>query len=271
MQQGKQYTISRVKVIKGFTKFPPRLRSSHVPISATVRRSSTCERVALCRPRSRPVRRLWRSRSSVRRVARPDVRRVLCRLPCALCRAGCRQPCAASVQCRRTTGATVRRNRAPDLAARPSGLSPSKGVNLSARPACAGCRPDLRRRRNRPACAVHVRGLFAACGVRARLSGTLPVPTCAASCAACGASCAVPDVRATSSGATVRPITRRVRSSPVKGVNLSARPACADNFTRANVRPVPPINRRERLPRPACSEFWKLALLQTGVAMYLRP
>ena len=151
---------------------------------------------------------------------------------------------------------------APDLRRRaapisqPSGVSPVKCVNLSARPARAynstranvrpvarSVRPDLRRRRNRSACAVHVRGTFAACGVRARPSGALSVPTCGASCAACRAPCAVPDVRrnraacrlmpsdvrATSSGATVRPITRRVPSglSPVKGVNLSARPACA--------------------------------------------
>ena len=56
-------------------------------------------------------------------------------------------------------------------------------------------RPDVRQPRNRAACAVHVRGLFAACGVRACPSGTLSVPTCGASCAACRASRSVPDNR----------------------------------------------------------------------------
>ncbi len=173
-----------------------------------------------CRTRSRPVCGLWRSRPSVRRVVRPDVRRVLCRLPCALCRAGCpaqhraAQPFAASVSCRRTIGATSSGATVRPITRRvPSGLSPVKGVNLSARPARAdnspranvrpvarSVRPDLRRRRNRSACAVHVRGTFAACGVRACPSGALPVPTCGASCAACRAPCAV---RRTT-GATVR-------------------------------------------------------------------
>ena len=123
-----------------------------------------------------------------------------------------------------------RRNRAPDLAARLSGLSPVKGVNLSARPAHAdnstranvrpvprSVRPDLRQLRNRSPCAVHVRGLFAACGVRACPSGTLSGPTCAVSCVACRASCALPDV-----GAAVRPDLAAVRPVTVKGVNLSA-------------------------------------------------
>ena len=226
-------------------------------ISRPARCPATAQPCALCRPRSRPVRRLWRSRPSVRHVVRPDVRRVLCRLPCVLCRAGCRQPFAASVSCRRTTGATVRpvgscragcpgnierRNRAPDHAARPSGLSPSKGVNLSARsarsynstranvrPVARSVRPDLRQPRNRAACAAHVRGLFAACGVLACPSGTLSVPTCGASCAAYRAPCAgqqaqpcglsahaVPDVRRTSGlcRPRSRPARRLWRSRP---------------------------------------------------------
>ncbi len=88
---------------------------------AAVRRSpATAQPCALCRPRSRHFRRLWRSRSSVRHVVRPDVRRVLCRMPCALCAA-----------CRRSRSRPI---------SQPSGMSPVKGVNLSA---CLAALPSI--------------------------------------------------------------------------------------------------------------------------------
>ena len=219
------------------------------------RSPATAQPCGLCRPRSRPVCGLWRSRPSVRRVARPDVRRVLCRLPCALCRAGCR---------------------------------------ANVRPVARSVRPDLRRRRNLAPCAVRVRGPFAACGVRACSSGALSVPTCAAFCAACRAPCAVPDVRqyfaatvrrvrlmppdnrrnraaqpcARSRGASVRPVTCegrepvgasgpwRVPSGPISGDGATARPvpytfaACSPPVAIAPVRPARCPSRRAARPVP---------------------